>query len=115
MTTETLQNFTKLGIPSLHQKITDFCERWQIAEFAFFGSILRADFGPDSDVDVLVVFDSGTRHGLFELVEMEEELQEVLGRKVDILTRRGVEHSSNPQRRKEILQNAEVFHVRRAG
>jgi predicted nucleotidyltransferase len=95
------------------ERVEQFCNRWGICEFALFGSVLRHDFGPDSDVDVLVTFEPGARHGIFDVIQMEEELKELFGRDVDLLTRRGVELSENALRRDEILKNAEVVYARR--
>ena len=67
------------------QKITDFCRRHHILKLAFFGSVLRSDFGPQSDVDVLVEFEAGHVPGL-AFLSMEEELSQILGRKVDLNT-----------------------------
>ena len=92
-------------------KIADFCRRWQITEFALFGSVLREDFGPDSDVDVLVTFAPEARRSLFDLVRMEDELQQVLGRQVDLVERRAVERSPNYIRRKHILSSLEKVYV----
>ena len=88
-----------------------FCRRWGVRELAFFGSVLRDDFRKDSDVDVLVTFDNAVRQTLFDLVEMQSELSEILGRKVDLVSRRGIECSRNYIRRKEILSTAEVVHA----
>ena len=74
-----------------------------MTEFAFFGSVLRDDFGPDSDVDVLVSFAPAARHGLFDLVRMEDELRATFGRDVDLVTRRAVERSTNAWRRQSVL------------
>src|SRR5690606_34320661 len=66
--------------------VADFCRRHHIRKLSLFGSILRDDFGPDSDIDVLVEFEPGARVGLFKLVGMEQELSALLGRKVDLNT-----------------------------
>ena len=92
-------------------KITDFCRRWDIVEFSLFGSVLRDDFRLDSDVDVLVSFDQNARHGLFDLVRMQDELSEILGRNVDLVEREAVENSENYIRRKHILSNTECLYV----
>ncbi len=92
-------------------KIADFCRRWKISEFALFGSVLRDDFRPDSDVDVLVTFAPDARWGLFALVKMERELTEIFGRRVDLVSRRGIEASRNYIRRRAILKAAQVIHV----
>jgi len=95
------------------EKIKDFCRRWKIEEFAFFGSVLREDFKPESDVDVLVTFASDARWGLFDYALMEDELAEILGREVDVVDRTAVERSENYIRRKHILSNAESVYVAR--
>jgi hypothetical protein len=92
-------------------KIADFCRRWDITELALFGSVLRDDFGPESDVDVLVTFAPDAHRTLFDLVHMQDELREILGREVDLVSRRGIESSPNYIRRKAILSSAEVIHV----
>ncbi|MGH2587066.1 MAG: nucleotidyltransferase domain-containing protein, partial [Dehalococcoidia bacterium] len=85
------------------EQIEAFCRKWKIAEFRFFGSVLREDFRPESDVDVLVRFAPDAGHGLFDLAEMEEELAGILGRKVDLVDQEGVERSENYLRRRSIL------------
>ena len=67
------------------EKISEFCRRHRIRRLALFGSVLRDDFGPDSDVDVLVVFEPGARTGL-AFFDMQDELSEIIGRKVDLNT-----------------------------
>lgn len=90
-----------------------FCRRWKVAELALFGSVLRGDFRPDSDVDVLVTFDPQSRRTLFDMVDMQDELSALLGRPVDLVSRRGVESSRNYLRRKAILSSAETIYVQR--
>jgi hypothetical protein len=98
----------RIDIPK--DAIADFCQRWRMTEFSLFGSVLRADFRPDSDVDVLVNFEAGARWTLLDFAQMREELEAILGRKVDLLTRRGVQQSRNPLRRQAILSTAEVVY-----
>jgi hypothetical protein len=98
----------KIQIPE--REILDFCQRWQIVEFAVFGSALREDFGPDSDLDVLVSFGPDADWSLLDHLRMEEELASLLKRDVDLLTRRAVEQSHNWLRRREILDTAEVIY-----
>ena len=93
--------------------IADFCRRWKVEEMGLFGSRLRADFRPDSDVDVLVAFAPDARWTLFDFVQMRDELQSLLGRKVDLVSRRGLEASRNHIRREAILSSVEVVHVTR--
>ena len=86
-------------------KIAEFCRRNRIRRLSFFGSVLRDDFGPDSDVDVLIEFEPGARVGFFELFDMKQELSSFLGgRNVDINTPR----SLSKYFREEVLQEAEV-------
>lgn len=74
----------KICIPK--DRIAQFCRKHHIQTLSLFGSVLRSDFGPDSDVDVLVEFKAGTRIGLIRLTGLEIELGEILGRKVDLNT-----------------------------
>ena len=88
-------------------KLRDFCRRWKITEFALFGSAVRPEtFRADSDVDVLVSFSDDAEWSLFDHVHMQEELSELFGRKVDLLTGRAVERSLNPYRQRAILTSA---------
>lgn len=89
--------------------INGFCRKWKITEFAFFGSVVRDDFGPDSDIDVLVAFHHDARHTLFDLVHMEDELREIFGRDVDLVTRKAVERNPSEWRRNAILGS--LLHV----
>lgn len=98
-------------IPS--DKIADYCKRWKITELALFGSAVRDDFNLESDIDVLVTFDGDAHWTLFDMVDMREELKEIFGRDVDLVSRRGIESSQNYLRRKEILSSAKVIHVSR--
>lgn len=100
-----------LQIEVSREQVVAFCERWQIAELAFFGSVLRDDFGPESDVDVMVRFRLEASHSLFSMVSMEEELSGILGRETDLLSRAAVEKSRNYIRREAILKSAEVFYA----
>lgn len=99
----------RVDIPS--GQIAAFCDRWQVAELALFGSVLRDDFGPESDIDVLVEFRKEARHTLFDMWRMEQELQAIFGRKVDLVERAGIQQSKNYIRRKAILQSAETIHA----
>lgn len=79
----------ELAIPIPHEEIAAFCRKWGIRKLAFFGSVVRDDFGPESDVDVLVEFRDRTP-GLKFFWEMPNELSEILGRKVDVITPGGL-------------------------
>lgn len=89
--------------------IRAFCTKWRVREFALFGSVLRHDFGPDSDVDVLVSFEENPGISLWDMVEMKDELEALFGRKVDLLEKEALR---NPYRRYEILTTREIVHAR---
>lgn len=100
--------FHRMGCSS--DKINQFCQQWKITELAVFGSILRDDFKPDSDIDFLVKFDLGITIGIFELYEIEEQLSEIVGRPIDLVFKTSIEKSPNWIRRKNILESAEVIY-----
>jgi len=95
------------------KKISAFCKRWKITEFAVFGSTTREDFSPHSDVDALVSFNPQSNWGLFDHIEMKQELKKIFGREVDLVTRRALEQSRNKLLRSEILGTAKVLYVER--
>jgi len=86
------------------EKIAGFCRRHHIRRLALYGSVLRDDFRPDSDVDVLVEFEPDARVGLIALAGMEIELSDIFGREAEMHTVKGL----NPHFRKEVLNTAEV-------
>ena len=89
--------------------IADFCTRWKITELALFGSVLGPEFTRDSDIDLLVTFAHDAKWGLFDHARMQQELQDILGHDVDLVSRRAVERSANWLRRDEILHTARVL------
>ena len=89
-------------------EIIDFCRKWKVKEFSVFGSILSADFNKDSDVDILLTFSKEAAYSLFDLFEMQEELETIFGREVDIIEKDGLR---NPIRRKAILRSCEVVYA----
>ncbi|HEX3579472.1 MAG TPA: nucleotidyltransferase family protein [Thermoanaerobaculia bacterium] len=93
------------------EKLRDFCRKWKVTEFSLFGSVVRDDFGPESDVDVLVTFTADARWSLFDITDMKDELRSLFGRPVDLLTRRAVEGSLNPIRRRSILSSVVMLDV----
>ena len=100
--------------PHIHidqERIAAFCRKWKITEFSFFGSVLREDFGPDSDVDVLVSFAENADWGLFDLVHMEDDLRELFKRNVDFIIRESVERSENYIRRRAILSSVQTIYA----
>lgn len=96
----------KISLPK--DDIAIFCRKWMIREFALFGSVLREDFGPDSDLDVLVDLEPDAPWSLFEWVDMIEELKSIFGREVDLVEKSGLR---NPFRRHAILKNREVIYA----
>jgi hypothetical protein len=90
------------------EAVKEFCRRWKVKELALFGSVLREDFGPASDVDVLVEFGEGADWSLFEWVDMIEELKTIFGCEVDLVSKGGLR---NPFRRREILRTRKVVYA----
>ena len=99
----------QIGVPL--SSVAAFCDRWGVAELALFGSVLRDDFGPDSDIDVLIRFRSERTLGLFGMAEMQRELADLFARRVDLVSRSAIENSRNYIRRKAILESARVVYA----
>ena len=99
----------KIKIPE--DRIKEFCKKWEINEFSLFGSVLTDEFHPESDVDVLVNFNESARHTLFDLTRMKEELEQLLGYEVDLISKRGLESSRNLIRKTTILKSAEPIYA----
>lgn len=98
-----MQNLT---LPISESQLADFCRRWKVRELALFGSALREDFSAESDIDLLVTFIDDAEWSLLDHIAMQQELEDLLQRKVDLISRYGVEHSSNRLRRDAILKSA---------
>jgi predicted nucleotidyltransferase len=90
------------------QAIAQFCQRWKISEFALFGSVLRDDFRPDSDIDVLLEFFPNDGWSLFDMMNLQRELEVMFGRKVDVAEKDALK---NPYRRAEILKTCQVIYA----
>lgn len=97
---------TNVSLPQ--DQIVQFCRKWRVAELSLFGSVLRDDFGPDSDIDVLVSFDPDAPWSLYDWVDMIDELKAIFGRDVDLVEREAIR---NPFRRREILSTREVVYA----
>ncbi|RLC72408.1 MAG: nucleotidyltransferase [Chloroflexi bacterium] len=95
----------KIEIPA--DKIADFCRRHHIRSLSIFGSVLREDFGPDSDADVLVEFEPEAQVGFIALSQMQRELSELLQRPVDLVPKEGLK----PKIREAVLSSAEVVYA----
>lgn len=109
-----MQNFQVIAskIAINENQISAFCQRWKITEFSLFGSVLRDDFQPESsDIDVLISFSPDAHWTLFDWADMEDEIQQIFQRKVDLISRRGLERSRNEQRRQAILDSAQVIYA----
>ena len=89
--------------------IEAFCTRWWVRELALFGSAVRGELRPDSDLDVLISFDEDAPWSLWDLIAMQDELTELFGRKVDLVEREALR---NPYRRECILSTRKVIYVR---
>jgi uncharacterized protein len=95
------------------EQLRALCLRWRVAELCLFGSALRNDFRPDSDIDLLVTFASDARWRARDLLRLQDELEALFGRKVDLVERAAVEESENWIRRRHILEHAEPVYVER--
>lgn len=93
------------------KEVASLCARWRIRELYLFGSALREDFGPQSDLDFLVVYAPDAKITLFDEAQIQEELEALLKRPVDLISRRAVEESPNWIRRKAILDGTELFYA----
>jgi len=106
-----------LGMTSLISRLVSpdrldpLCRRWHVAELCLFGSALRDDFRPDSDIDLLVTFTSDAGWRARDLLRMQDDLETLFGRKVDLVERAAVEESENWIRRRHILEHAEPLYV----
>ena len=101
------------GIPNLdidEMALRAFCEKWGVAELAVFGSVLRDDFGPESDVDFLVTY-RGQSPSYFDWLDMQQELSNLIGRPVDVAQRNEIERDPNWIRRRQILESARPIYA----
>lgn len=100
---------SRLGIED--DLLADFCQKWKIVRVEIFGSALREDFRPESDVDLLVTFTEDAPWSLLDIVHLEDELSRLLGRRTEIAERRAIEQSTNPFRRRGILGSAQLLYA----
>ena len=92
------------------KKIDSFCRKWKIQQLSVFGSALRDDFDPEtSDIDLLYVFSPDARWG-WEIVDMKEEIEAMFNRRVDLVSKRAIERSRNPYRKKSILNSYKIIY-----
>lgn len=95
-------------VPS--ERIADFCQRWGIWRLGVFGSVVRDDFGPDSDIDFLVDYDPERKYTIDDLLDMKDEMKEMFGREVDLVSRSIIERSENYLRRELIFETTEIIY-----
>lgn len=95
------------GLEVPDEKLTDLCRRSQVRELSVFGSALRPDFRPESDIDLLVVFEPGARIGFIAYARLQRELSELVGRKVDLVSKRGLK----PLIRDEVIASSRVVYA----
>lgn len=101
-----------MRVPGIsEEELSEFCEKWRIQELSIFGSARLGELQEGSDIDLLVDFEDDAEWSLFDHVEMEEELSTLVGREVDLITRRSIERSPNWLRRDEILSSSESVYV----
>lgn len=100
-----------MNLPISQAELEAFCDRWKIVGLAAFGSVLREDFNKDSDVDLLVEFAHDASWSLLDHIRMEEELAGLLQQRVDLVSRRAIEQSRNPIRRRAILDSARTLYA----
>lgn len=98
-------NGIKIELPQ--EAIAEICKRYQVRELSVFGSAMRDDFTADSDIDLLVEFLPDAKTGLLDFIGMQHELADIIGRKVDLVSKRGL----NPIIRDEVLNNSKVFYA----
>jgi uncharacterized protein len=97
-----------IQVPVDREAIVRFCRKWRVTELALFGSVLRDDFGRESDVDVLVSFEPDAPWSLWDLIAMRDELQELFGRRIDLVEKKTL---NNPFRRHAILTSKRVIYA----
>ena len=93
--------------PVALNRLAELCEQNQVAELALFGSAVTGEFGEDSDIDLLVTFRPGARIGFLTLARMRREIEEIVGRKVDLVPKGGLK----PAIRESVLANARVLYA----
>lgn len=96
----------QLNVPD--SELAGLCRKWRVRELAVFGSALRADFGPSSDLDVLVTFETGAPWDAFDLIDFRQDLERMFGRPVDVIEKSALR---NPFRRRSILETARVIYA----
>jgi hypothetical protein len=107
-----IATLSNLRLPLPMEQIAGFCRRWSIARLEVFGSALREDFRPDSDLDLVATYAPEARWSLLDRVRMKFELEDMLGREVDLLNRRALEKAGSRARAAAILAQAQTLYAR---
>jgi len=105
-----IKTIKNISIPM--DKIDQFCQKWSIVELSLFGSVIRDDFRPDSDIDILVKFADHAKITLFDLTDIKDELTKIFARKIDLISKKGIEASRNYLRKTRIINSAKVIYER---
>ncbi len=100
----------KLNFSGYQNELADFCQRWKVTELALFGSVLQDDFRPESRIEVLASFAEEGHWSQFDLINMQNDLEQIFYRKVELVDRSALEKSPNSMRRNNIMSNLEVIY-----
>jgi hypothetical protein len=106
-----IATLSNLRLPLPMEQIAGFCRRWNIARLEVFGSALREDFRPDSDLDLVATYAPEARWSLLDRVRMKCELEDLLGREVDLLNRRALEKAGSRKRAAAILAQTQTLYA----
>ena len=106
--------FPKFDIAPYRKKLGEFCKQWNVKTVSLYGSASREDFSAESDIDLLVTFQTKTEVDLFDFVDMKEQLEKLFGRPVDLTTHSAINGCRNPLRKKEILNTAQIIYDKAA-
>lgn len=110
MQTKKIETILKFRLGISEEKLSQFCQKWNIKELALFGSVLNNRFCADSDIDILLSFQPNSRQGLLTLARIKHELEDLFRRDVDITLKDAISKSNNWIRRQEILQTAQIIY-----
>jgi|WetSurMetagenome_2_1015567.scaffolds.fasta_scaffold165314_3 uncharacterized protein len=102
---------TPINLGISPQKIADFCHKWKILKLSAFGSIVRGELKPESDIDLLATFSNDAGWTMFDHFNMEEELSHIFGREVDLVNIKALEENQNPIYKQEIINSARQIYA----
>jgi len=104
-----IMTINNINIPE--ERLRKICQKYLVKELAVFGSALDGDFKEDSDIDLLYIFQDNSENSLFSKVRIKEELENLFGRPVDLISRRAIENSRNEYKKKAILEHTKVIYA----